>query len=525
MSRAVHSAFGRHGPRHYLAQLKRVSLGDRPYQWWLGECMRLGRTDASFRLPAVGIVPATAIALGIFVCGVAPAATIHVPSEQPSISAAISAAATGDTITVAHGQYTGAADRNLSFGGKDLVLQAGTGMSAALIDLQDDGRFITFESGESSASVVRGIRIRNGFAEYGGAIKCSAGTSPTIEDCWFSENISGAIGGYELYGRPGGAICSIDASPTIRDCEFIANRGDPGGAMWISNSNVVIEDCLFDDNYAYTPGWGHNDHSDGGAIRVTNGSTAFVTGCTFTGNTASSNGGWYAESPGGAIHTSSSALTLDDCSFSGNASYYGNSIAANGEEGQLDIVDCEFAESNSAVTVNHAVFSASGCSFTGPGYPGLAFAAGDVSECLFTGIHGTVMSVGGGNCVIRSCTVSHNDGPITCVEGAIEIEQTVLSFGGAAPIDVDAGDVEVHHCVVFGHAGGDSLPVAHHDNLFVDPLFCAAASRNFTLCEDSPCRPGGNDWYLRVGAFAHGCGPCNTVVVPMSWGRLKALYR
>jgi len=27
VSRAVHSAFGRHGPRHYLAQLKRVSLG------------------------------------------------------------------------------------------------------------------------------------------------------------------------------------------------------------------------------------------------------------------------------------------------------------------------------------------------------------------------------------------------------------------------------------------------------------------------------------------------------------------
>ncbi len=28
MSRAVHSAFGRHGSRHYLAQLKHVSLGD-----------------------------------------------------------------------------------------------------------------------------------------------------------------------------------------------------------------------------------------------------------------------------------------------------------------------------------------------------------------------------------------------------------------------------------------------------------------------------------------------------------------
>ena len=137
----------------------------------------------------------------------------------------------------------------------------------------------------------------------------------------------------------------------------------------------------------------------------------------------------------------------------------------------------------------------------------------------------TVIKVGGSDCAIRTSTIVGNSGPVFCVGGTVEIEQTILAFGGGEPILNAGSDLDVHHCVIFGHALGDSIPATHHDNLFRDPLFCDRESDNFWLCSDSPCLPGGNDWGIQIGALPAGCGPCNTSVTPMTWGKLKAMYR
>jgi hypothetical protein len=70
----------------------------------------------------------------------------------------------------------------------------------------------------------------------------------------------------------------------------------------------------------------------------------------------------------------------------------------------------------------------------------------------------------------------------------------------------------------------DSLPGTHHDNLFVDPLFCGMAYYDFSHCANSVCL-GNNDWGESIGGLGQGCDACGSPVEPTSWGAIKAMYR
>ena len=166
---------------------------------------------------SIGRVPMFAIGAALVGCAFllgecAHAVTILVrhdgTGDQPSISAAMVVAADGDTILLAPGTYIGAANRDVDFGGRAVVVTSQDGPGTTIIDCEQSGRAFYIHTSETSGSVVSGLTIENGLIAIGngGAILCT-GASPTLED-----NVIRSC-----QATQGGAIaCLSDADPVIR---------------------------------------------------------------------------------------------------------------------------------------------------------------------------------------------------------------------------------------------------------------------------------------------------------------------
>ncbi len=63
-----------------------------------------------------------------------PAATIHVPGDQPTIQAGIDAAMDGDIVLVADGTWTGVGNRDIDFLGKAITVRSENGPDSCIID-------------------------------------------------------------------------------------------------------------------------------------------------------------------------------------------------------------------------------------------------------------------------------------------------------------------------------------------------------------------------------------------------------
>ena len=131
----------------------------------------------------------------------APADTLHVPTDYPTIQAAIDAAVNGDIVEIADGTYTGAGNKNLDFAGKAITVKSAAGdPTFCIIDCEDDGRGFYFHSGEGPDSVVSGLTITNGRVDsdspgdgFGGGILCEGASSPTIVDCVIRGNRASSL--------------------------------------------------------------------------------------------------------------------------------------------------------------------------------------------------------------------------------------------------------------------------------------------------------------------------------------------
>ena len=403
---------------------------------------------------------------------------IHVPGELPTIQAGIDAAAEGDTVELANGTYQWDGNRDLDFGGKNLVVKSASG-NPELCIIDSDGsqydfhRAFTFHSGEGPESKLIGLGITGGYYESdyysgGGGVHCDEGSSPTIEGCYFFGN----------YG--GGLYCRNQSNVEVSDCRFVGNSDHVGGGASLLASTCRFERCVFQSNSA--------DYS------------------------------------GGGMRCQGVNLRMYDCKFIGN-------VAGSGAE--LDVIYGEHIYfEDCLLKLNLAMQSYWSCIINFHG-----MVTGELVNCTVvdntTGLHGygivtSKMSHG----ILRGCTITGNSVPsgTIIVFGELDglVENTIIANnpGGLA---MQIGSIVDISCTnIWGNPEGDwtgniAPYLGVNGNISLDPQYCDPTVGDYSLHVSSPCAPGTppNEECDLIGAWPVGC---STATKATSWSRVKTLY-
>jgi hypothetical protein len=405
---------------------------------------------------------------------------LYVPSEYSTIQAAIDATAMdGDVVLVADGTYAGAGNKNLDFGGRRIAVRSENGPDNCIIDCENDGRGFRFYSDETADSVVDGFTITNGNAAYGGGIRSSSYSSPTITNCRIIGNTA---------GRGGGIFCYWESHPTITNCEIIDNvasalDGGGGGIGCYVGSNPTIVNCTIVQNTADWGGGIQIDNADGGASRP------MLINCVLAQNV-----GTYG---GGAVDCNAdSGPTFLNCVITDNSSgsIYGGAIWCSGDD--MLLVNCVVANNNTdgdggAVWLYlYASPRFTNCVFSGNSADGTggAFYCGYASHPVLT-----------------NCTITGNnalEGALYCSPGSgPTITNSILWGDTPSEIWSDSAGPVVTYCDVQGGWPGEG-------NIYADPLLVDPDGP-----DNDPNTWEDNDYRLNPGSPCIDAGD-NTAVPP-----------
>ena len=217
---------------------------------------------------------------------------VHVPTTYPTLSAAIAAAATGSTVWVAPGWYTGAGNRNLDLDGKRIHVVAGGGPALTILDAQGFGRVFHLVDHTQAEASIEGFTLTGGHAASGA----------------------------------GGAMLLEGSTLFLRGCRIQGNTsaGDGGAISLRGASNPVFENCLIAGNAA---------GAAGGGIDVEAGARPSFVGCTVSGNRAGTSGG-------GANIVGGGTLTFDRTILWGNSAGTEGLEAWTGDAGSTVQLSC-----------------------------------------------------------------------------------------------------------------------------------------------------------------------------------------
>lgn len=420
--------------------------------------------------------------------------------DFPTIQEAIDSVSDGDVIELADGTFTGEGNRDLDYQGKAIEVRSQSGNpELCVVDCEgaeaDPHRGIVFESGEGHGSILTGVTVTNGWITerpYGGGIRCSNGSSPTIDSCIFFNNRNSAIlledwsaptltdcYFFQNHGWQGGALCCKESSPAVRSCRFSENTADlDGGAVSAHASSPLLVDCLFRQNFA----------GSAGAVNAYCGGEPVFTDCLFIDNSA--------DHDVIRLYCFIDAV-LEGCTSVGNSAGYGQQIVTTGKMTYVHI---------------------EGCTFCGNSAP--------------------------------------NGGVILASELHVTIENTIIAFSPKGKAIMTGDSATLTCCNIFGNEGGDwdgyiAGQYGINGNIAGDPRFCGRTDGSipmihevasaYSLHANSPCLPGNHpDGYNGglIGAHGQGCGLSirGNAAAPQplsepaalevdSWGRFKSLFR
>ncbi len=388
--------------------------------------------------------------------------------DQPTIQAAIAAAAGGDIIELGDGTFTGEGNRELDTLGKAITIRSVSGDPASCVldcDASEENprRIFFIHSGESDDTVLSGVTLTAGYDDtLGGAIRLE-GASPRVENCVFFHNYGTAVFAtgsqavfqdcvfdFNIADRGGAVHAYVECALEFVGCEFRENLASRGGAVFGQAAGMYFEDCLFEEN----------DAAVGGAVDLIYGAAGTFERCHFLRNSAIMAG--VIEVHGGAQGV------FGDCTFERNEVQFTSIVE------QTKMSTCHY----------------DGCTFWG--------------------------------------NSSESGATIHCGEQGTTFAACIISFSTQGPaISCENEDVTLTCCDIFGNAGGNWTDcvidqLGENGNIEEDPLFCDADSGDFTLHDASPCLPENNDCGL-MGAWP--IGECGLITVEeTSWSRVKSLY-
>ena len=232
-----------------------------------------------------------------------------VPSQYPTIQAAIDAAANGDFVRISPGTYIEALEMN----GKALTIAGDPSAASVILRPAGNSKIVTIADNAAGSSSFRNLTFTGGVTQN--VVTVTAG-NPTFEYCLFRDNQAAAL----LDSR----ACGASEGATLRHCLFLNNGSPNGGATYLYETNSVFEDCVFAGNRATGPTGGVNA---GGACYVNDwgcGTHTFrFSRCIFTDNSAVWGGAIYAQ---GTYPNAPTRLIIDGCTFANNSASSGSAI-------------------------------------------------------------------------------------------------------------------------------------------------------------------------------------------------------
>jgi hypothetical protein len=175
-----------------------------------------------------------------------------------SIQKGIESAAHGDTVLVERGRYRERIDflgKAILVGSRYILDGLESSIESTVVEGDNTGSTVIFESDEDSGSVIRGLTISGGYALYGGGIYCY-GSSPTIAENFLLENEC------VVYGGGAAVYCGYWSSPAIKR-NLVAGCSGPAAIFLNYESNA----SLINNTVCY---------NSGGGISAQNNSNPFI---------------------------------------------------------------------------------------------------------------------------------------------------------------------------------------------------------------------------------------------------------
>jgi hypothetical protein len=403
------------------------------------------------------------------------AATIRVPEDVASLSAALAGANAFDTVLVAPGTYTG------TFVLPSAVTLRGAGArGATVIDAAGAGAAVACVDGGASTRLER-VRLTNGSGRFdsgsraGGALFVDGGSISLAE-----VDIDASTADL------GGGALFVDAFVVWNEGLVLGNAGQSGGGVAIVGGSVELADLVVEGNTAVR----------GGGVSITGGAAAVIARTRF--DNAAPGG------DGSGLHLEGASAVVSDSRFAGEHAERGGGVFL----GPGAYLAASFTSwfGCRADAIGGAVYA------TCEGGAGSACAEGRFTHCDFLRNEAPEAAAGAADgasrLVLEASAVAGNLSGFACAD-----PRAVLSIS----------------CTAFGAIPDLPSPEAcasASDTLVADPRLCDLAGGDTRRCANSPLLAPAICALPFYGAEGGGCAACGpTPALRSTWGSVKARYR